>query len=252
MDKDLEHHYAQLAATYDGTWGHRPEYLDWMEEQIRRRLTLRPGQQLADIGAGTGLFPQRLMRRYATAATPVLCVDPSQAMLDRLPEDPRLLPLRVTAEELATGAVRLPATALGGIVIKEAVHHFRTLDETVAGLAGLLAPGGRIVIVTLPPKIGYPLFQTALDRFAQNQPEPDLVARALRAAGLRAETEYAGYPVRIAREEWLRLVGGRWMSVLSSFTDAELAAGLAEIAERHPQPQLEFEDTFAFVTGTRD
>lgn len=250
MREDLERHYEHLAAHYDATWGHRPDYLDWMEERIQSRLELKPDHWIGDIGAGTGLFLRRLMR-YASPDRPVVCVDPSQAMLDRLPRDPRLRPVRATAEEVAAGRAPLPCDRFDALVVKEAVHHFSELERTLTGLAGRLAPGGRLLIVTLPPKIGYPLFQAALDRFAAGQPEPETIATALRAAGLETHVDYDEYPVRIERELWARLVRGRWMSVLSSFSDEELARGLAEMAERHPDDPLEFPDQFAFITGRR-
>ncbi|MDB1087785.1 methyltransferase domain-containing protein [Streptomyces sp. ACA25] len=248
MDEHVEDHYTHLAETYDSTWAHRPDYLDWMEEQIHSRLSLSDERRLADIGAGTGLFLRRLMR-HAAPGRPIVCVDPSRAMLDRLPSDPRLVPVRATAEELAGGGVELPWSTFDGIIIKEAVHHFTALESTMAGLAGLLAPGGQILVVTLPPRIGYPLFPEALDRFAAGHPEPRQVEEALRAAGLRTATEFAAFPVRIDRGLWMKLVEGRWMSVLSSFTEAELTAGLQWIAEHHPGPTLEFDDRFAFITG---
>ena len=251
MRDDLERHYRHLAATYDDTWGHRPDYVDWMAERIHARLDLRPDHWIGDIGAGTGLFLRRLMR-YASPERPVVCVDPSPDMLERLPRDPRLHPVRATAEDIAEGRAALPCDRFDALLIKEAVHHFSELERTLAGLADRLAPGGRILIVTLPPKIDYPLFQTALDRFAAGQPEPDTVAAALRTAGLRTTVEYDAYTVRIERELWHRLVRNRWMSVLSSFSDEELAAGLAEMAERYPDEQLVFPDRFAFITGRRE
>jgi 3-dehydroquinate synthase/2-deoxy-scyllo-inosose synthase len=62
---------------------------------------------------------------------------------------------------------------------------------------------------------------------------------------------YAEYEVTIAREEWLRLVANRWMSVLSTFPEIELERGLAEIEELHTNDELRFVDRFAFVLGTR-
>ncbi|UGY91885.1 class I SAM-dependent methyltransferase [Streptomyces gobiensis] len=250
MDEQLQHHYTQLADTYDDTWGHRPAYLDWMEEHISRRLRVSPGEWIADIGAGTGLFLRRLLP-YATEQTPVVCVDPSAAMLARLPQDPRLHPVQATAEELAAGQVELPCDTVDALVIKEAVHHFTDLDHTLVGLADQLSADGRVLIVTLPPQLKYPLFQTALDRFAAGQPEPESVAAALRKAGLKATTTIEEFPVSIERDRWLRLVANRWMSVLSTFSDTELSSGLEEIAEEHPSPQLEFPDRFAFILGHR-
>lgn len=254
MDQHLEHHYSHLAETYDSTWAHRPEYLDWMETQINSRLDLRRGEWIADIGAGTGLFLRRLLQ-YATPDTPLICVDPSRPMLDRLPDDPRLLPVRATAEELARGVLKegtLPRTDFDAIVIKEAVHHFSDLSGTLTGLARRLLPGGRILIVTLPPNLEYPLFPEALQRFAANQPEPDDIEAALRAGGLEARTGYGEFPVSVDPGHWLRLVEGRWMSVLSTFSDAELADGLGEIARTAragADGRLTFPDRFAFVEG---
>lgn len=251
MDEQLERHYARLAGTYDDAWGHRPAYLEWMAGLIRSRLGAHPGQRIADIGAGTGLFLRRLLA-CAGPARPLVCVDPSQEMLDRLPGDPRLHPVRAGAEELAAGRVPVPYGSFDAVLVKEAVHHFADPYGTLGGLAGWLAPGGRLLVVTIPPKPDYPLFQAALDRFAAGQPEPETVAGAMREAGLTVTTSVETYPVRIERERWLRLVGDRWMSVLSTFDDDEIARGLAEITERYPDERLEFADRFTLVLGRRD
>lgn len=251
MKDQLLHHYTQLADTYDDTWGHRPEYVEWMAQHLQRRLHLRSGQWIGDIGAGTGLFLRRLLP-YATERTPMVCIDPFAAMLARLPEDPRLCPVQASAEELAAGSVELPNPTFDALLIKEAVHHFNDLDDTLKGLAGLLAPGGRMLIVTLPPKLDYPLFPAARDRFAAGQPEPEAVADALGRAGLTVTTEVEEFTVSVDREHWLRLVANRWMSVLSTFSDEEMESGLAEIAEQHPDPRLEFTDRFAFILAQRE
>ncbi|GGM78735.1 hypothetical protein GCM10012275_56700 [Longimycelium tulufanense] len=250
MEEQLQQHYDRLADTYNETWGHRPAYLDWMADHIRRRLLPRPGGWMADIGAGTGLFLRRLLP-FATEHTPLVCIDPSAAMLARLPRDPRLHPLQATAEDVAAGRVALPCPAFDTILIKEAVHHFADLDQTLTGLANRLAPDGRILVVATPVKLDYPLFRAAWERFAALQPEAETVAAALRRAGLTVTTTVEEFPVTIERERWLQLVANRWMSVLSTFSDEELERGLAEIAEQNPADPLEFTDRFVFTLGHR-
>jgi SAM-dependent methyltransferase len=250
VDDQLQQHYEHLAETYDATWDHRPDYVEWMQDHIRNHLQLRTGQRIADIGAGTGLFLRRLLP-YGTPETPVVAVEPSAPMLERLPDDPRLRPVLATAEDVVAGKAELPYDSFDVIMGKEAVHHFKDIGATVAGLCWILGPGGRILFVTLPPKLDYPLFQAALDRFAARQPEPESVAEAMRGAGLDASVTYENWQVNVDRDEWLRLVGNQWMSVLSSFSDEEIASGLDEIAARYQQPELRFADRFAFVLGRR-
>ncbi|MDQ3887465.1 MAG: class I SAM-dependent methyltransferase, partial [Actinomycetota bacterium] len=157
MGNRAEKHYENIAARYNDTWAHRPEYLSWMSDHCLKRLQMSPGDRIADIGAGTGLF-LGLLAQKALPDRPILCIDPSQPMLDQLPDSPWLHPICASAEDVAAGEVRLPYEELDGILIKEAIHHVTHLPATMQGLADLLAPGGRILVVTLPPRLQFPLF----------------------------------------------------------------------------------------------
>jgi SAM-dependent methyltransferase len=245
-----QEHYENIAGQYDDTWSHRPEYLSWMSEHCARRLQITRGNRIADIGAGTGLFLGRLAQK-ASPDRPILCIDPSQPMLDQLPGNARLRPICATAEDVAARRVKLPYEKLDVILIKETIHHVTDLPQTMQGLADLLAPAGRILVVTLPPLLEYPLFQAALDRFATNHPEPDVIAEAIRATGLDTEVSYEEFPITVDRDHWIELTGRQWMSVLHSFSAEEIAAGQLEIRERHPDLQLTFVDRFAFICATR-
>ena len=250
MSDHIEEHYAQVASSYNYSWSSRTEYVSWMNAAIAKRLRISSGDRIADIGAGTGLFLRQLAHR-ASVDEPILCIDPSAEMLENLPEDPRLRPIRGTAEDVAGGQVALPYEQFDAIVMKEVIHHIRDVYGTLRGLAGLLAPGGRMLVVTLPPLLDYPLFQAALDRFAAMQPEPESIANAMHAAGLQAECLIEEVPVVVDRDQYIDLVGNRWMSVLSTFTDEELTSGLDEMRDRYPPGELQFVDRFAFVAGVR-
>jgi SAM-dependent methyltransferase len=242
-------HYDRLAASYDQNWAYSPAYIAWMTRCILDRAAIGPGRVVADIGCGTGLYSRQL----AAAGATVICADPSQSMLDQLPGDPALVPVRASAQEVAERRVALPAQRLDAVVIKEAVHHVPASDRRAVlnGLADLLAPGGRIVIAMLPAQISYPLFSAALQRFESLQPDPADIAAVLSEAGLETELSYDSYTLTLEKDRYLSMVRDRYMSLLASFTDAELERGITEIRERFPGDRLEFADRFAFICGIR-
>lgn len=251
MPGDVGEHYERLADTYDDNWAYSPAYVRWMAARIADALDIRPEDRIADIGCGTGLFA-REVADLITPRLPLQCVDPSAAMLRQLGASAGLLPVQASAEDLAEGRVTLPHAPLDAAWMKEAVHHVTDQAATLAGLAALLAPGGRLLIVMLPATIEYPLFGDALDRYEELQPDPADVAGLLSAAGLHTSLTFVEHKLTIGTERYLAMIRARYMSVLSLFSDAEIEAGIAEIRDRHPEPELSFPDRFAFVLGRRD
>ncbi|WP_166029411.1 class I SAM-dependent methyltransferase [Streptomyces chilikensis] len=249
---DVRGHYDELAAEYDEHWVYGPEYVPWMSARIAEALELGPEDRIADIGCGTGLFAKEVARQVKPRQ-PVLCVDPSEAMLRGLgtPPPPELIPLAASAEDVAEGRVEVPYERLDAVWLKESVHHLADPGRTLRGLAERLAPGGRLLVVMLPATIKYPLFQAALDRFEELQPDPVGIVGHLRSAGLEAELRFVEHELRIERERYLGMVRARYMSLLSTFSDAEIKKGVEEIKAAHPEPVLVFPDTFAFVVGRR-
>jgi SAM-dependent methyltransferase len=250
-------HYERLAGAYDQNWTYSDSFLAWMAAEITGSLAPRAQDRIADIGCGTGLYTRRVLE-LVRPRTPILCVDPSAAMLGQLPADPGLRPIRASAETLAGlhgsgGTVPVPPGSLDAVMIKEAIHHVASADRgrTIAGLADLLAPDGRLLVVMLPTRIEYPLFRAALARFEELQPDPADVAAAMRGAAMSVKITHHDYLLRIPKGRYLDMVRGRYMSLLSMFDDAEIAAGVAEIDTAHPEPVLSFRDRFAFVLGTR-
>jgi ubiquinone/menaquinone biosynthesis C-methylase UbiE len=239
-------HYARLAATYDENYAYSPAFLEWMTGCILRRLRLGPSDVAADVGCGTGLYARGL----AEHAAAVICVDPSEAMLAQVPAGERLVTVAAPAEDVAAGHADLPYERLDAVLLKESLHHMQDRAAVIAGLARLLRPGGRMLVVMLPNEITYPLFAGALELFAQQQPDPVGVAGEMRAAGLDTELTYESFSLAFPTERYLGMVRNRYMSLLSAFDDEQLEAGVAEIRAAHPHEELSFTDTFAFVLGT--
>ena len=249
MTEDVtQAHYGRLAATYDQNWAYSPGFITWMSGRIQDRLNTGAGDLAADIGCGTGLFARGL----AAHAAAVACADPSPAMLGRLPDDARLIPVQATAQDLAAGRAALPHGRYDAILLKEALHHVPgdARPAVIAGLARLLRPRGRLLIVMLPARISYPLFPEALELFERRQPDPASVAELMRAAGLDAELTYDSFPLAFEVSRYLQMVRDRYMSLLAEFTDTQIEAGITRIRRDHPGQQITFTDTFAFILGT--
>ncbi|MGW0825852.1 class I SAM-dependent methyltransferase [Streptomyces sp. NPDC002845] len=223
-----------------------------MSGRISEALRLRPTDRIADIGCGTGLFASEVAQQLRPQH-PILCVDPSEAMLRRLgtPPPPTLAPIAASAEDIAEGRADLPYERLDAMWLKESVHHVADQARTLRGLADRLASGGRLLVVMLPATIQYPLFQAALDRFEELQPDPANIQGHLGAAGLEAGLTHVEHELCIDRDKYFGMVRARYMSLLSTFSDSEIEKGIEEMRAAHPEPVLVFPDRFAFVLGQR-
>jgi SAM-dependent methyltransferase len=247
MSDDTRAHYERLADRYNDNWVYNATFVHWMNRLILDRLDIRPTDQIADIGCGTGLYSKGLAER----ANRVLCVDPSAKMLEQLPSSDALIPIQASAEKIISGEVSMPYDEFDAILIKEAIHHVRDRASVLSGLAHRLRPGGRILVVMLPVHIDYPLFAAALELFERIQPDPNDVAAALRSAGLQVDLRYESFGLSLEKSRYLNMVRSRYMSLLSSFDRAELEQGIAEINNKYPTETLEFVDRQAFVLGKR-
>jgi ubiquinone/menaquinone biosynthesis C-methylase UbiE len=247
MEDRAGSHYERLAEDYNDNWVYNPGFIEWMTGQILDRLAIRPGDRVADIGCGTGLYSTAL----AEHADQVLCVDPSAGMLEQLPKDNTLVPMQASVESIVSGDVRLPCDRLDAILVKEAIHHVHDRSAVLSGLARILAPGGRLLVVMLPTRIEYPLFKAALDLFEELQPDPNEVAAAMRATGLQVNIEHESFALSFDKARYVGMVRARYMSLLSSFDDAQLDRGIAEIDTRYRGGRLDFVDRHVFILGTR-
>jgi SAM-dependent methyltransferase len=245
---DLAGHYEQLADRFDANWAYSDAFVSWMTSQIYDRLRPREGDRVLDAGCGTGLYARGLAERAGL----VVCADASAAMLGQLPTGMQLVPVCASVEEIASGQAALPYRSFDAVLAKEVLHHVPRAERAAAlrGLARILVPGGRLLVVMLPPVISYPLFEAALRRYERRPINPAEVAATLRAAGVRVEVSYASFRLRLAKERWLQMVADRYMSLLAGFTEPELSAGVQEIEARFLGPVLEFEDRFAFILAT--
>jgi len=123
-----------------------PERADWQKpDAVVRTLGLRPGQIVADIGAGPGYFTLRLVRAVGPRGH-VYAVDPEPAILAVLRE--RLAAARAPNVTPVLGGTDDPLLPAGGCdvaLIVDTYHHFSDGPGFLRRVARALRRGGRLV-----------------------------------------------------------------------------------------------------------
>lgn len=246
---DIAAHYHRLAPDFTRHWSYSDAFVGWMTSRFLAHAAVGGDSRVLDVGCGTGLYSQRLADH---THQPVVCVDPSTAMLDRIPDSRRLVPVYATAESVARGEAPLPYREFDAVVVKEALHHVSrdVRESTVRGLARLLAPDGRLVVVMMPTHCcGHPLFTAALRKLERARFTPHTVADMLAVCGLDVRIHHEAFPVTMPTGRYLDMVAARYMTLLEHFTDGELDAGIAEIRRTNPGGTVTFPDRYTVLVA---
>lgn len=231
--------------TYQGqhVWFHCEAYIAFWVKRIVERLALDADKRLLDLGSGDGDLAHAL---YEASQARVLCVEPS-AMGDQTPA-----PLeRVPAEALSF--LRTNTDSFDAILLKQMIHHIRVADrpELARCLYDATAQGGRVLVLTMPPSIEFPIFEAAQAAFLKYQIHYTSIETLLKDAGFSVCVEKIEYPVSIAKNDYFQAIRERFISDLRDFSERELEAGIAQIDAQHLEEMMQFSDALYAVMGER-
>lgn len=129
-------------------WLDRPERESEERPSLAvRELTLEPGMVVADVGAGSGYYTERLA--YAVGPTGrVLAVDLQPEMLALVGERARKLGLtNIELVRAAEDDPRLPARAVDLILMVDVYHELASPQRVLRAMKAALSPRGRIAIL---------------------------------------------------------------------------------------------------------
>ena len=129
-------------------WLERPErdeeeHTGKMVEQLR----IRPGDVVADIGAGTGYLSRRLAKKAGPKGS-VLAVDIQPEMLELLTN--QMAKAGITNVKPVLGSItdpKLPANSVDLALMVDVYHEFDYPWEMMEAITRSLKPGGRVVFV---------------------------------------------------------------------------------------------------------
>lgn len=116
-------------------------------KEIVAACQIQPGQTVADIGAGTGLFT-RMFSDAVGKDGRVIAVDIAQKFLDHIEKTSREAGQRNVETLLCTAdSTELPPASVDVAFICDTYHHFEFPLKTMASLHRALKPGGRVILI---------------------------------------------------------------------------------------------------------
>lgn len=242
----ITEHYTRLGSKYDAHLYYSDDFVRRLTSKMIEDIDLQTGDVLVDLGGGTGMYSKDILKQVELEK-PVLLVDPFEEMLAHARDDERLE--CVCADALSFS--EQPRT-YDKVLMKEAVHHVDDRPRLFRNLHDRLTDDGAVLLVHVPPELDYPLFAKALERSQHWHADPDELAAQLSEVGFEVARDGLDLRHRMPKGDYFGMVEARYMSVLSSFSEAELKAGLAEMAETYADTDLlEFIDHFDFIAGRK-
>jgi ubiquinone/menaquinone biosynthesis C-methylase UbiE len=246
MSELIHNHYQQIAGIFEDLWFYSEDFVQFITNKIIEHLSLKNTDFLIDLGCGTGIYAKEINNQMELH-NPIICVDSSNKMLEQIPNNIKYKCIEMDAVEFS---------ALSGtynkIIIKELIHHINELDLLLGNLFQRLTDGGILLLILLPPTIDYPLFSTALRKYEEFQPNYNNLASLLAKIGFHVAVNFVEYPLEIPKSKYFQMVQNRYMSLLSTFDDEQLALGLNEMEQKYAQQSiLKFSDRFVFITASK-
>lgn len=140
---------AQVMGHQGADWLERPEReVEERTDLLMAALAFKPGEIVADIGAGSGYFSWRIAQKIG-AEGKIYAVEIQQEMLDILMANmktrgvaPRVQPVLGTVQD-----PKLPAASVDTILLVDVYHEFDFPYEMTRAMVAALKPGGRLVLV---------------------------------------------------------------------------------------------------------
>jgi ubiquinone/menaquinone biosynthesis C-methylase UbiE len=157
-------------------------------DEVMKALALRPGEVVADIGAGSGYFTVRFARAVGETGR-VYAVDISPDMIRHLNRRIRDAGIRNVVTVLSEpDDPLLPDASVDRLVIVDTWHHIEDQPRYLALLTRMLKPGGQVVHIDYQKRelpVGPPV--------SMKVAREDLV-RQMEAAGFRLAAEHTFLP----------------------------------------------------------
>ncbi len=182
-----------LAVFVSATWGISQSEI----QQLARLMNWKPGQVIADVGAGDGEIGFAAAEQVG-ASGKIYLTELDEQKLANLKKEAEQRKLRnVAVVEAAEKKTNLPANCCDAIILRRVYHHLTAPAEMDSSLLRSLKPGGELVVIDFPPRKSLtesdPVRGVPANRGGHGIPKKILV-QELAAAGFVAEKTIESWP----------------------------------------------------------
>jgi len=156
----------------------------WQQpEKVIAALTLRPGDQVADLGAGGGYFTFKLAKAVGPAGK-VYAVDIDREMTDLIAQRAQ----KESAQNVETIVAQadnplLPTTGVDLILTVNTYHHIGERIVYLKNLQKYLRPGGRIAVIDFDRRAWF-------EGLLRHYTPTDFIKREMEQAGYTLQQEH--------------------------------------------------------------
>lgn len=253
-----EQHYVDAAKLYDKQvfYDSKGPLVQWQLEKVLSKLSLSSSTRLADIGGGTGIFTKELVDKSGCSA---VLVEPAPEMIKQAEEREGGAGMKcvcASVQDFLTSCAG-DKEKFDRLLLKEMAHHIPEEERksSFEGLADLLEPGGKLLILTRPHDPDYPLFAASRLEWQKDTPasfHPGL-EDALRAAGLKVETTSEAFPMALPKKVWYDMIRQKFWSCFSNLSDEQLEAGIKELEDQGAagKEEFTFKEVELFIMATK-
>ena len=221
-------HYTNISNSYNSNFLYSEEsneYQNWILSLITTEINLTQHSHIADIGAGSGSFSNKLSNKIGLI-NPLLCVDNN---LDMLKTAEKYQNIKIQCSDAQTFAAQ--HNLFDFILLKEIIHHIPIIEmkKLFTDLEKCLTPNGSCLIITRPSKTDYPLFTAAQNVWSQNQPSKDTLLKIMNDCKLNVTCNSIYMNMSLSKEKWFNMIRSRCWSTFSYFNDEQLEEGITEL-----------------------
>lgn len=115
--------------------------------EVVESLKLQPGDRIADIGTGTGLYVQPFAKAVGEEGW-VYAIDIAPKFVERIRTIAEVKGLKNVTPVLGSGDdIRLPPGTIDAGFICDVYHHFEYPDSTLTSIFRAIKPGGQLVVI---------------------------------------------------------------------------------------------------------